>query len=234
MHSEDQESLVLFLIHDLEGPLAAMQTMLRLLDGRRFDPASKLHAQLLQSTHAAMDRARLIVSDLLSVSKLEQDSLVIAWEEFPLTETVNESVKLALAASTDQDVTVQVTPFDQELIARADRKLLSRVIDNVLFNAVRHADPGSRVRLSVEDGVEQIIIRVTNSGEGLGALDPNELFEKFKQVRHRRNSNHRGVGLGLYFCKLAVTAMQGEIKAFNTDAGETCFSISVLKGGYAQ
>ena len=75
------------------------------------------------------------------------------------------------------------------------------------------------------------MIQITNEGEGFGAIDPRELFEKFKQVQHRQNAGHRGAGLGLYFCKLAITAMHGEIKAFQTEAEEACFSVSIIRRG---
>jgi K+-sensing histidine kinase KdpD len=229
--SEDYESLVLYLIHDLEGPLAAMQTLLRLLDQRRFDLKRDLHAQLLQSTHTAMNRVRLIVSDLLKLSRLEQGSQTVDWQDFPVSEVVNESVDLVRIAAAEQDVTVAVNKYDPRLCVRADRGLLARVVDNLLFNAIRHSNSGGSIQLTVSDHRGLVAIEVTNGGEGFGDIDPSDLFEKFKQLHNPRNVGHRGAGLGLYFCKLAVTAMHGEIKAYQTEAGETCFSVSVVKGG---
>ncbi len=228
---EDYESLVLYLIHDLEGPLAAMQTLLRLLDQRRLDLNRDLHAQLLQSTHTAMNRVRLIVSDLLKVSRLEQGSQKVDWKDFPVSEVTDECVDLVRIAAAEQDVTVAVNDYDPRLNVRADRGLLARVVDNLLFNAIRHSNSGGSIRLTVSDHRDMVAINVTNSGEGFGDLNPSDLFEKFKQVHNPKNVGHRGAGLGLYFCKLAVTAMHGEIKAYRTEAGETCFSVSVVKGG---
>jgi K+-sensing histidine kinase KdpD len=228
---EDYESLVLYLIHDLEGPLAAMQTLLRLLDQRRFDLKRDLHSQLLQSTHTAMNRVRLIVSDLLKVSRLEQGSQKVDWKDFPVCEVIDECVDLVQIAAAEQDVIVAVNDYDRSLSVRADRGLLARVVDNLLFNAIRHSNSGGSIRLTVSDHRDMVAINVTNGGEGFGDINPSDLFEKFKQVHNHRNVGHRGAGLGLYFCRLAVTAMHGEIKAYQTEAGETCFSVSVVKGG---
>ena len=228
---EDYESLVLYLIHDLEGPLAAMQTLLRLLDQRRFDLNRDLHAQLLQSTHTAMNRVRLIVSDLLKVSRLEQGSQKVDWKNFPVSEVIDECVDLVQIAAAEQNVTVAVNEYDRRLSVRADRGLLARVVDNLLFNAIRHSNSGGNIQMTVSDHREMIAINVTNGGEGFGDINPSDLFEKFKQVHNHRNVGHRGAGLGLYFCRLAVTAMHGEIKAFQTEAEESCFSVSVVRGG---
>jgi signal transduction histidine kinase len=228
---EDYESLVLYLIHDLEGPLAAMQTLLRLLDQGRFDSKRDLHSQLLQSTHTAMNRVRSIINDLLKVSQLEQGSQEVAWEEFPLSEAIQECVDLVQIAAIEQGVAVTVGDYDRRLRIRADRGLLIRVFDNLLFNAIRHSDSGGDIRLAISDRRETIAIDVTNGGDGFGDINPDELFEKFKQVQSRKKSGHRGVGLGLYFCKLAVNAMHGEIKAYKTETGESCLSVSVVGGG---
>lgn len=228
---EDYESLVLYLIHDLEGPLAAMQTLLRLLDQGRFDLKRDLHSQLLRSTHTAMNRVRLIVSDLLKVSQLESGSQEVAWEEFPLSEVIQECVDLVRIACLEQNLTVTVGDYDRRLVIRADRGLLTRVLDNLLFNAVRHSDNGGGIRLTISDQQAMVAIEVTNGGEGFGDINPNELFEKFKQVNSRKNGGHRGAGLGLYFCKLAMNAMHGEIIAYQTERGESCFSLSVVRGG---
>lgn len=208
-----------------------MQTLLRLLDQGRLDLKRELHAQLLQSTHTAMNRVRLIVSDLLKVSRLEQGLQKVDWKDFPVSEVVDECVDLVRIAAAEQDVTVAVSDFNRRLSVRADRGLLPRVVDNLLFNAIRHSNSGGNIQLTVSDHRDMIAINVTNGGEGFGDINPGELFEKFKQVQSRKNGGHRGAGLGLYFCKLAVTAMHGEIKAYQTEAGETCFSVTVVRGG---
>ena len=208
-----------------------MQTLLRLLDQRRFDLKRDLHAQLLQSTHTAMNRVQLIVSDLLKVSRLEQGSQKVDWKDFPVSEVIDECVDLVRIAAAEQNVTVAVSDYDRRLSVRADRGLLARVVDNLLFNAIRHSNSGGSIQMTVSDHRDMIAINVTNGGEGFGDINPNDLFEKFKQVHNPKNIGHRGAGLGLYFCKLAVTAMHGEIKAFQTEAEESCFSVTVVRGG---
>jgi signal transduction histidine kinase len=229
--AEDYESLVLYLVHDLEGPLAAMQTLLRLLDSGRFDPKRELQARLLKSTHAAMNRARLIVSDMLRASQLEEGALRVELQEFPVIEVIDDCIQLVQMAAFEQEVSVVTDIDDRQLSVRADRQMLSRVLDNLLFNAVRHSNHDGVVRLRVVGGEGRVIISIINGGQGLGEIDPAELFEKFKQVQHRKNMGHRGAGLGLYFCKLAMDAMHGEINANQTETGETCFSVSITGGG---
>jgi K+-sensing histidine kinase KdpD len=72
-------------------------------------------------------------------------------------------------------------------------------------------------------------IHVRDSGEGFGDTDPNELFERYGQITKRAQSAHRGVGLGLYYCTLAVTAMSGSITAANHPDGGAVFTICLPK-----
>jgi len=164
---------------------------------------------------------------------LEHGSQMVDWKDFPVSAVIDECINLVRIAAAEQDVTVAVNDYDCRLSVRVDRGLLARIVDNLLFNAIRHSNAGGRVLLTVSDHQDMVAINVTNSGDGFGDINPNDLFEKFKQVHNSSNAGHRGAGLGLYFCKLAVNAMHGEIKAYQTEAGETCFSVSVVRGGKA-
>jgi K+-sensing histidine kinase KdpD len=70
---------------------------------------------------------------------------------------------------------------------------------------------------------------VKDSGPGLGEIDPETLFEKYGQAEIRARGKHRGVGLGLYFCRLAAAGMGGTVLADDHPKGGAVFSIKLQK-----
>ncbi|MCK4857612.1 MAG: HAMP domain-containing histidine kinase [candidate division Zixibacteria bacterium] len=205
--------------------------MLRLLQENRYDPQKKPHRELLASTSVALRRAWSIVNDLINLPGLENNSYQVELEPVRLKEALSDSAQLVTIAAAENDVILDVQYPADDLMVVVGRDLLLRVFDNFLFNAVRNTLPGEAVTLAAIDQGEQVEVRITNPGEKVDVLNPDELFEKFMQVKHQGTRKLRGASLGLYFCKLAVEAMQGEIRASVSEQGEWCFSVSVDKEG---
>jgi len=80
-----------------------------------------------------------------------------------------------------------------------------------------------------ENGDEWLSIHVKDSGPGLGNGDHEVLFTKYSQPEARDDGQHRGVGLGLYFCRLAANGMGGTVTARDHPGGGAVFSIELQK-----
>lgn len=222
--SEEVFDFIAMLVHDLESPLASMKYALGLVQSGRYDSSKELHRRVISSAEVAGSRAESLVGDLLSVARTERHGIVANLEEVDLCEMAQQSISLATAVGVEHGVTVLLDRRNESkcsFIALADSSLLSRAMDNLIYNAIRHTPEGGKVVVSLENvsresGQRQTVIAVTDTGDGLLGVNPEELFRKFGQVKHRKNSQHRGVGLGLYFCRLAADAMGAEIFAENT------------------
>jgi signal transduction histidine kinase len=92
---------------------------------------------------------------------------------------------------------------------RADPDLMSRVLANLLDNAIRHAPEGSEVQVAIAPTDEGIELRVADQGPGVPAEDRERVFERFRSGAETARRTNRG--LGLAFCKVAVEAQGGRI-----------------------
>jgi K+-sensing histidine kinase KdpD len=72
-----------------------------------------------------------------------------------------------------------------------------------------------------------VIVSIKDEGAGFGDIDPDILFDKYKQVDLKKDNKYRGVGLGLYFCRLAITAMGGSTWAEKRPGDGACFKFSL-------
>ena len=216
-------------IHDIESPIASVKYFLRLIQEGKYDPKNETHKTILDSSQIAIKRAESIIFDIMAVARSGEAGLPVSMKTIVPTAVIEESATLVRGSLAERNISLKFTNNTGDIPIQADPKLLKRVLDNLLFNAIRHTPDGGEISLYTEPGRDAIFIHVKDSGPGLGDVDPDELFEKFGQVRLRQTGQHRGVGLGLYFCRLAAIGMGGTIMADDHDMGGAVFSILLKK-----
>jgi len=218
---------VSLMIHDLQAPLASMKSLIKFLKKGKFDPAKKTHIDLVQSTAIALERSESIICDLFDVAKAEIVGLPFKLEKINIIEIIENSIAMISASALEYGITIQKRFPHSEILVKTDRNLLLRVMDNLLFNAFKNSPHGSNVYVDVELTNQKVEVAIIDEGSGFTDLDPEVLFEKYKQMELRKVNKYKSVGLGLYFCRLAVDAMNGRIWAEQHSNGGACFKISL-------
>ncbi len=217
------------LVHDIESPLASMKYLLRLLEEGRLDQKKPLHQKLISSTGVAVSRAESIIYDIMAIARSGRAGLPVNLKTIIPDEIIDETILLASGSASERKIRVVRAGSPSPIEVIADPTLLRRTLDNLLFNAIRHSPSGGEIRLYTSEEPNSLFIHVKDSGPGLDDVDPELLFEKYGQARLRVEGRHRGVGLGLYFCKLAATGMGGTIVADDHPEGGAVFSIKLRK-----
>jgi len=212
-------------VHDLESPLASMKYLLKLLEERRLDLNKPLHVKILDSSKIAMMRAESIIYDIMAVAKSNKAGLPVNTTSLVPNAIIKEAILLASGSASENDIDITFTNNSGNTAVIADPQLLKRMLDNIIYNAIRHTPSGGTIAVYTEPAAKSVYIHVKDSGSGLGDIDPDKLFEKYEQAKLRSERQHRGVGLGLYFCRLAVTGMGGTIIASDHPKGGALFSI---------
>jgi signal transduction histidine kinase len=105
-----------------------------------------------------------------------------------------------------------------------DRLAVSRLLTNLLDNAVKFTAPGGAVAISAECADNQVVLKVTDTGIGIPPEDQASVFQKCKRSR-RKNRYTSGCGLGLYICSEIVTAHGGRISFVSQVGVGTTFSV---------
>lgn len=217
------------LLHDLESPLASMKYLLKLLDEGKLDLQKPLHRRIVSSSRVAVERAESIIYDIMAVAKSGDLGIPCKPLEIDLNEIVRDTMILAGNSAQEHQIQIRLAGQPGTLPALADVGLLKRVMDNLLFNAIRHTPDGGDITVSIDEQEDSVLIHIKDSGPGLGDIDPEGLFEKYGQLKMRTEGRHRGVGLGLYFCRLAAIGMGGTILADDHPDGGAVFSIRLCK-----
>jgi two-component system OmpR family sensor kinase len=197
--------------HELRSPLARLQVAIGLA---RQDPA-KLDVTLERIEREAV-RLDEMVGQLLTIARLDagtRDS----------REDVLELVDLAAAIADDAHFEAQSKGRELHFSGRGEAELrvrgelIQRAFENVIRNAVKYTDEGTRVDVEAWVQQGQFVLRVADHGPGVPEGDLEAIFEPF--YRAANGSSAGGFGLGLAIARRAVTAHGGEIRARNRDGG---------------
>ena len=200
-----QRELMEFIVHDLRSPISSSITGLLTLQ-QTAPTLGEEDQEMIQLALVSNQRALGLVNSMLDVAKLETGKMPIHLEKValdPLVANCFEQVAL-WAKSAEVRLISDVQVFQTCL----DPDLTSRVMVNLLSNALKYSSPGSEVRLTVTTAAHGALrFSVQDFGPGIPADYLESVFQPFAQVKGTRG----GTGLGLTFCRLAVHAQGGRI-----------------------
>lgn len=228
---ESRDFLAHALVHDLNNPLAAIVAAAEMAEVCPAGLPSCANREEIRIIHgAAMDMKRLL-SDILDINRMESGHLRLA------RRLLRPSV-LAAAAARPAGVMAKVMGRKLEISAApglprvgADPVMLRRVLENLLGNALKFAPHGTAVRLAAARKGRFVVFSVSDSGAGVRPENLERIFDKYFQSDQPAEMARKGKGLGLTFCRLAVEAHGGSIKAENLDGGGCRVSFTLPTAG---
>ena len=216
-----RRELVSWVSHDLRTPLAGMRAMTEALeDGLAGDPG-RYHRQI----RAEVDRMVRMVDDLFELSRLNAGVLTMAPESVALGDVVSEAIAGADPVARSRSVRLGGR-VEEGLAVTADAVGLSRVVSNLVMNAIRHTPADGTVEVrgrSVADGIE---LSVSDQCGGIPEADIERVFDLAWRgavartpERSEELAGVSGAGLGLAIVKGIVEAHRGDVRVENVGRG---------------
>jgi signal transduction histidine kinase len=212
----ERRFLVSSIAHDLRTPLFLLRGHLEALARGVGDAHSNLRRA--EAAGRLLDR---LVGDLFEFSTLEYRGARPARERVDLADLFRQTAVGFGAHAAEKDVAL--TADGPQVTTLADEHFLSRVVSNLLDNAVRHVQPGGDVELRWARSNDSIGFSVWNSGDPIPAEDLPRLFEPMFRSDGSRNSETGGAGLGLAIARHLIEAHGGTLVAENPPAGGARF-----------
>ncbi|MBC7545129.1 MAG: HAMP domain-containing histidine kinase, partial [Candidatus Sericytochromatia bacterium] len=163
-------------------------------------------------------------------NRLEEEGFRPCIQRVDLAVLVDTCLETLVTIAETKGLTLAVAGLDTVPAIGADAPLLRRVIENLISNAVKFTESG-RVRLSAEAEGDQVRVIVSDTGPGIPAGDLDRIFDRYYQIGRRRRTRHGGFGLGLAFCRQAVTAMGGRIGVASQEGHGSQFWFTVPVSG---
>jgi signal transduction histidine kinase len=177
--------------HDLLQPLAAARVFASALSERRVSPANR---ELVRNALAALDSVDELLTALLDISKLDAGVVPPLPCAFRLSDVVNAVGDEFRMIAGRKGLPLRV--FAGTAIVRSDPLLLSRILRNLVSNAIRYTPHGG-ILLGTLRHENAMLVGVWDTGIGIAPHQQAEIFEEFRRLPQARDRNDRGMGLGL-------------------------------------
>lgn len=204
--------------HELRTPLSTLQSHIEaMLDGVWQPDTARL-----SGLHQEITRITGLVSDLETLTRLENESVQLDRQSFDLTEHVRHLVRIWEDDRTA--VLRRIIVLGESLDISADKDKISQIMGNLLMNALAYAEEGNITVEIFTDG-DSAVIKVHDDGPGINAEDLPFIFDRFYRADKSRNRKTGGSGLGLAITKALVNAHGGTISVESVTGQGTDFIV---------
>lgn len=212
--------------HELKTPITSIKGFVEtLLDGAINDRDDAM--RFLEIVSRQADRLNAIIEDLLSLSRIEQESEQdrIITQPASVFEVLRSAVQTCQVSAGDKHMQISLD-CDRQLHAVINPPLLEQAVINLINNAIKYSDEGKSVfvaALQAETG--QLRIHVRDEGYGIDPEHLPRLFERFYRIDKARSRKLGGTGLGLAIVKHIAQAHGGTVEVQSSPGSGSTFTI---------
>ncbi len=210
--------------HELKTPLTSIKGYVELLaSGVTKDPKQieDFYQRILHET----DNMTRLIQDILTISRLESQEVLINEERMNLRVETNEVVKDLETSADQQQVTIDNEVTDEDIMFVPLH--YHQILTNLVSNAINYNHPGGRVEINVKVVNQKLLISVADTGVGISPENQQRVFERFYRVDSGRSKKTGGTGLGLAIVKHLVKYHQGTIELVSKVSVGTQFTVSI-------
>ncbi|MBN2051298.1 MAG: ATP-binding protein, partial [Spirochaetales bacterium] len=215
--------------HELKTPITSLKGYVEtLLDGALDDrPKAEEFLRIIASQ---TERINAIVTDLLSLSRLEQAGSTLEKEPLPGRSLLESALGVCRRKAEEKRITFDLV-CPEELFVPANTLLIEQALVNLIDNAVKYSNAGSVVRLTAKNEGKTVTFQVEDSGCGIPEKDLPRLFERFFRVDRARSRELGGTGLGLAIVKHIALAHGGSVGVSSVEGKGAVFTLRIPSAG---
>lgn len=198
--------------HELRTPITALKLQMQVLEESR---SKSERESAIQNLKSGINRSEQLVSQLLSLARLEPDNQSMQLQSLNMLELVKESFQDLLPLSQEKSIDIGLIKADDCEIVGTQQEI-KMLINNILDNAIRFTPDRGKIDVSLFNQAGHVVLEVKDSGPGIPKNDLERVFERFYRGENQHIS---GSGLGLAIVKDIATRHGAVINLSNNNPG---------------
>ncbi|WP_243372797.1 response regulator [Geotalea sp. SG265] len=232
---QEKEDFVSMLSHDLKAPITAVVGSVDLVREGRLGPVNEEQREYLESSMESCAEMVEMIDTLLGVHKFEAGKMLMHFNEEMPAQLIRRTMTRFLTVARRAQLKLFATIPEQLPLISADRATFSRLLGNLISNALKFTPEGGEIEISIaavndpetlreriparyggeKTSLDKPMVQITvrDTGEGIAADSLEDIFDRFVQARNRRQGKSSGTGLGLTFCRKVMDVHHGYIWA---------------------
>ncbi|UCG11703.1 MAG: heavy metal sensor histidine kinase [Deltaproteobacteria bacterium] len=214
--------------HELQTPLTILRGEMEV--ALRSERSSEEYQRVLESGLEEIDRISRLVEGLLLLARADAGVLRMDLRPVELRELSEEVYAQMKVVADDNGISLQPS-LGEPVSVQGDREHLRRLLLNLVDNAIKYTQPGGRVTLSVHSDGERAVLKVSDTGIGLGKDEKQRIFSRFYRATEARSQGEAGAGLGLCIARSIAEAHGGWLQVESSpDQGSTFTVLLPISG----
>ena len=217
-----REEMAEIIVHDLQNPVTSIVLSCEMLKSTQLGEKQQ---NKVQQISVAGKRLEEQIQTLLTMAKLETGRLVLNPVSLNLKPFLEQLITEFSAIATAKEMKLICDLEVENDCVAVDSHLFSRIVNNLLSNALKYSPRGKEIRVKLNETPEQIILRVSDQGKGVSDELKEWIFQKYETGKNYSDVNQ--TGLGLAFCQMAILAHQGAIYVEDNDPEGSIFTVEI-------
>lgn len=211
--------------HELKTPLATMKILLESVLYQPDMPV-ELRGEFLSDMNHEIDRLTSIITDLLTLTQMDDGRMKLHIEQVNLSELAEETLRMLHPMVQERGQTLKERIFP-DIHLEGDRSKLSQVIYNLTENAVKYTPDGGKIQVSLTQKGKNVVLTVQDNGVGIPKEDQSHIFDRFYRVDKARSRETGGTGLGLSIVRQMVQLHGGTIRVDSEMGQGSTFTVEL-------
>lgn len=214
--------------HELRTPLTSIRGFAETLMEPSVSEEDRL--RFLNIIHRHTTRLGDVIEDLLALSRLENtnESRELQFDSQYIYPLIAAAKEICDIKAQDSNISINIDA-NREVDAVVNGSLLERAIVNLIDNAIKYSDQGSKIDVALAENENEIILSVKDNGPGIAKEHLSRLFERFYRIDKGRDRAIGGTGLGLAIVKHVAIMHQGDVEVDSEMGKGSVFSVVIPK-----
>jgi len=217
-----RDKLYTILAHELKEPVGNIKVMLDFLTNEQEYLDKETHTDLLNNVRNSVDSINEMLDDFLFWTRMNKHHIQYNPRKLPIAHIIRENVTLLKSAATNKKIQID-TQIDEDLSAYADEYMVTTVLRNLLYNAIKFTGSSGKITITAEEKPNYIEVKVQDNGVGISEKDLKKLFKADVYYKTRGTDKESGTGVGLILCKDFIEKNGGKISVESKPKKGTTF-----------
>ena len=222
---ESRNEFVSNVSHELKTPLTSMKVLADSLVGQEGVP-EELYQEFMSDITAEIDRENKIITDLLSLVKLDKKAADLNVEHLNINQLLEDILKRLRPIADKRHIDLILDSF-RPVEADVDEVKFTLAISNLVENGIKYNVDDGWVRVTLDADHKYFYVKVADSGMGIPEESIGRIFERFYRVDKSHSKEIGGTGLGLAITRSAVTKHHGNIQVESKEEEGTTFTVRI-------
>lgn len=222
---ESRSEFVSNVSHEMKTPMTSMKVLADSLVGQQGVP-EELYQEFLQDITAEIDRENRIITDLLSLVKMDKKTADLSIQHMDINQLLEDILKRLRPIADKRSIDLILDSF-RPVEADVDEIKFTSAISNLVENAIKYNVDDGWVRVSLDADHKYFYVTVADSGMGIPEDSLERIFERFYRVDKSHSREIGGTGLGLAITRSTIAMHHGVIKVFSREGEGTTFSVRI-------